>query len=401
MSRNIALMPWIRFFQNALFWQATWFLYFQNELSAADALLLYVIYDLAVTAFEAPSGYLSDRLGRRGTLILSAIAMCLGTGLLTIGGAFWVFAMGQAFYGIGMACVSGTDTALVFESLESEGRGDEIEAVSLRLFRFGFAALALSSVVGGALALLSAQLPFLASTAAFGALTLLMLRLKEPPSTQATRATMTERARFRSLLQSLRAPLLKWLLAIGVLFYGFSHLPFVYGQPFIRATMEQAGYGGNTAPLVAGIVTAIMMILSILVSYAAPKVRKTFGLTGALLLAMTVLVIIPAGLALSGSILAIALLLLRKVPDSFSVAMQSAAVQPLVKNETRATFLSLQSFLGKLLFGASLWVASFATVEVGEMPLADIRYILSWYAAAGCLFLVMLLVTARIPRHSD
>ena len=46
-SRNVALYPWFKFAQNLLFWQATWFLFFQNELSGAEAILLYAIYDLA------------------------------------------------------------------------------------------------------------------------------------------------------------------------------------------------------------------------------------------------------------------------------------------------------------------------------------------------------------------
>ena len=34
MTKNITLFPWFKFCQNLLFWQATWFLYFQQELSA-------------------------------------------------------------------------------------------------------------------------------------------------------------------------------------------------------------------------------------------------------------------------------------------------------------------------------------------------------------------------------
>jgi hypothetical protein len=63
-ARNITLYPWIKFCQNLIFWQAVWFLFFQTELSAADAIVLYAIYDIGTTVLEVPSGYLSDRLGR-------------------------------------------------------------------------------------------------------------------------------------------------------------------------------------------------------------------------------------------------------------------------------------------------------------------------------------------------
>ena len=55
-ARNIAIYPWFRFCQNLIFWQAVWFLYFQAELSATEAILLYAIYDVGTTALEVPSG---------------------------------------------------------------------------------------------------------------------------------------------------------------------------------------------------------------------------------------------------------------------------------------------------------------------------------------------------------
>ena len=69
LNRNIPLYRWSRFLRNLIFLQAVWFLYFQTELSAAEAILLYAIFDVAVTMLEVPSSYMSDRLGCRKTLI--------------------------------------------------------------------------------------------------------------------------------------------------------------------------------------------------------------------------------------------------------------------------------------------------------------------------------------------
>jgi len=68
MNRNIRLYPWFKFVQQLIFWQATWFLYFETHLSAAEAILLYVVSDISTTALEVPSGYMSDRVGRKFTL---------------------------------------------------------------------------------------------------------------------------------------------------------------------------------------------------------------------------------------------------------------------------------------------------------------------------------------------
>ena len=53
-SRNISLYRWSRFLRSLSFWQAIWFLYFQDMLSATDAILLYAVYDVATTFLEVP-----------------------------------------------------------------------------------------------------------------------------------------------------------------------------------------------------------------------------------------------------------------------------------------------------------------------------------------------------------
>ena len=84
MARNLRLYPWFKFFQGLYFWHAVWFLYFQSELSAAEAVLLYAIYDVGALALEVPSGYMSDRLGRRVTLIAAAASGLAGAMLLVV-----------------------------------------------------------------------------------------------------------------------------------------------------------------------------------------------------------------------------------------------------------------------------------------------------------------------------
>lgn len=165
-ARNVQLYPWFKFFQNLLFWQSTWFLFFQSELSAAQAILIYVFFEISTTIFEVPSGYLSDLVGRRFTLILSGLAGLTSALMQWFGGDFWVFAIAQIALGAHMAFASGTDSALLFESLAEDNRADEIEAQELRAWRFTMAAFAISAVTGGAMALIDLRLPFAATASA-------------------------------------------------------------------------------------------------------------------------------------------------------------------------------------------------------------------------------------------
>ncbi len=390
-SANVALYPWFKFFQSLLFWQAVWFLFFQSELSAAEAVLIYVFYDIATTLLEVPSGYMSDRAGRRITLIFSALAGLVATLMQALGSEFWVFAFAQAALGLHMAFASGTDSSLLYESLAEDGREDEIEAQELRAWRFGFAGFAISAITGGAMALIDLRVPYFATAAAFALCFIVTLRFREPTH---RRSELSEWARLDALGTCFRKPVLVWLFGLSALMYGYSHVPFIFGQPFILQALEPLGLAAN-APLVSGAVTAAMMAVSLLTSLVAQTLRARIGLAGILLLAFAMQIGLIGALALTGSALAIALLLLRMVPDSFSRPFIIARIQRELSDDVRATYLSLQSLVARLLFAASLYVASGAASDVGEMTRTQISLILSAYALAGLIAFAILAATAR------
>ncbi len=390
-ARNLTLLAWIKFAQNLLFWQATWFLFLQDSLSAAEAVLLYAIYDIGTTVFEVPSGYMSDRIGRRETLLASAFAGIAAMVCFVTGDSFATFALAQVLLGASIAFASGTDSSLLYETLAAEGRESEVEAQELRLWRFTFVALMVSAVTGGLMARAVPVLPFILSGAAFVVMLILASRLRDSPhdlgEADAVRFAAAIAAAFRN-------PVLLWLFALGVVMYGFSHVPFVFGQPFILAALAQVGLSGE-APLVSGLVVGVMMAVSVAASFAAPRIRDRIGLARILLLAFALQIVLCAVLALNQSLLAIAILFLRMVPDSLSRPFILATTQPLLSDGMRATYLSIQSFAGRIVFAFSLWIASRNVSTVGEMPLQDLTLVLATYALVGSVIWITLWFLVR------
>lgn len=393
-NRNVALFPWFRFLQNLLFWQAVWFLYFQSELSAAEAILLYAVYDIATTVLEVPSGYMSDRLGRRVTLAASALAGLVGAALIGVGEGFWMFAIGQVLLGANVAFSSGTDSALLFESLVGAGREDEIEREELRAWRYSFVGLAISAVLGGGLAMIGGTLPFLAGAAAFGVALLVGLGFHEPTNRGSEVSTGAELVRFRSLRTSMGEPVLIWLFVIAVLMYVFSHILFVFGQPFILQALADSGLREDV-PLVSGTVSAAMLFLSVVASLYAPALRVRLGLPRLLLIALAMQIALSGVLALTDAVIAIAALFLRMVPTSLSRPFILARIQPLLQNDSRATYLSLQSLASRLILSATFLIVAFAMPERGQLDHPEIRQILTWYVGTGVVFLAALVFAAR------
>lgn len=391
MERNLKLYPWFKFARNLIFWQAIWFLFFQQELSASEAILLYAVYDLSTTILEVPSGYMSDRLGRRVTLLVSGVAGVAGAVFLAVGDSFAAFAAAQIMFGTSAAFVSGTDSALLYQSLAALNREDEIEAQELRAWRFGFVALAISAAAGGAMALWGFLVPILASVVSAIFALIIILALRDPPSAQDR--PRGEWARLASLKDSLTEPVLIWFFVLMVLMYGFSHIPFVFGQPFILEALAARGLDGG-APLVSGVVTSVMMALSVMASLFAVRLRKRLGLAAVLLGAFGMQILLAGVLALTNSALAIAFLFLRMVPDALSSPFVKARVQSMLQDESRATYVSVQSLCGRLLFAGSLYLASGAASERDAMAYSEIQVILAVYAIIGLVLLGGLAVAA-------
>ena len=388
-ERTVALYPWYRFCRSLVFWQAVWFLYFQDQLSGAAAILLYAIYDIGTTVLEVPSGWLSDRIGRRPTLILAALAELAGAALLVIGGSFEVFVAGQLLVGASMAFASGTDSALLYESLAVTGRADEVEHQEVRAWRYSFVALALSAVIGGAMAMGHPTAPFVAGALAACALLAVTLRLAEPPRTE----TGGDKIRLVALGEALGNPALAWLFVLSVAMYAFSHVPFVFGQPFILQALSGLGLDAD-APLVSGAISSGMMLVSVAVSWAAPGLRMRLGLARLLLLAFAMQVALIGVMALTDAAVVVLLLLLRMVPDSLSRPFILARIQPSLADAARATYLSLQSLVGRLVFAASLAVAAGHASDRSLMTGEQVATVLGWYAAVGLMLLAGLALLA-------
>lgn len=367
-------------------------MFLQDSLSAAEAVLLYAIYDIGTTLFEVPSGYMSDRIGRRVTLVTSALAGAASMVCFALGDSLAIFALAQILLGASIAFASGTDSALLYETLAAEGREDEVEAQELRLWRFTFAALMASAVTGGLMARAVPVLPYIMSGAAFLAMLALSLALRD------AHKHVSDTDRPSSIILAMQAafrhPVLLWLFALSVVMYGFSHVPFVFGQAFILEALAQVGLSGE-APLVSGLVTTVMMAVSVAASFAAQAIRQRIGLGPTLLLAFALQILICATLALSQSPLAISILFLRMVPDSLSRPFILARIQPLVGDTMRATYLSIQSFVGRIAFATSLWIASRNVTDVGEMPTEDLVTVLGAYAVVGAVIWVLLRAMSR------
>ena len=135
-----------------LFWKD------QIGLSLTEIMLLQAIFSLASLCLEFPSGYVSDRLGYRFSLNLAALLGIIGWGLYTVADTFSGVLIAEIVLGVSFAFISGSDSALLFESLRQNGQEGEYSRLDGRMTGWGQVGEAAGAICAG---LLYAKLPIL------------------------------------------------------------------------------------------------------------------------------------------------------------------------------------------------------------------------------------------------
>lgn len=362
MQRNIQLYPLYVIFFNMMAWLPVFFLFFNQHLSLEQVLQLEALYYASVVLLEVPSGYFSDSIGRRPTLLISSVAFSLSYGLFFIGDNFAIFAVAQILLAVGFAFSSGTDTSFHYDSLAAVNQEDQYGDREAKVARNGFIASAVAIFLGGLVGILALRYAYgISFLGALGAV-IVVFFFKEPTLRQDVEApTSGFGNQLRLTIGYLQKPGLFWLFAFAILMTILNHIPYEFYQPYINLLGDDIPLLANQTSLVAGIVMGVSMLLGAFAAGRSIWLSDQIGIGATLLLATSLqtFLILMMGLALN--VLIIPFILLRAVPFGLMRAPMNAAIAPQVAQAQRATYLSIQSLAGRLAFSATLiglaWIA--------------------------------------------
>ena len=209
------------------------FLYFNQHMPIEQVLRLEAIYYVAVVILEVPSGYLSDTLGRRLTLLISAVSAIFAYALFFWGGSFGIFVLAQIGLAASMAFRSGTDTSFHYDLLKCLGREDAYPQREARITRNVFIASAGAALLGGAVSIFALRVAYgLSLLAACVAFALVLLFAE--PDREASAASGGQASGFflqiRACLAYLSQPVLGWLMLFSVFMTVVNHIPYEFYQ---------------------------------------------------------------------------------------------------------------------------------------------------------------------------
>ena len=391
LTRSVRLYPIYAPLTQAYFWLPVFFLYFNQHMPIDQVLRLEAIYYVAVVILEVPSGYLSDTLGRRLTLLISAVSAIFAYALFFLGGSFGVFVLAQIGLAASMAFRSGTDTSFHYDLLKCLGREDAYPQREARIMRNVFIASAGAALLGGAVSIFALRaaygLSLLAACVAF----VLVLLFAEPDREVSTaRQASGFFLQIRACLAYLGQPVLGWLMLFSVFMTVVNHIPYEFYQPYIQLLGGEA-----STPLLTGLHTALTMGIAAWFARQSIRLRDYLGTRSALMLSAGVQVVLIAMMGFFFHPVVALLLAFRSVPRALMIAPLNAATVPRLQQHHRATYLSIQSLIGRLSF--SLCLALLAGVSEGsDIGLSHTLLYCAIFAIAGCV--VLAVIAVMIPR---
>jgi MFS family permease len=318
------------------FWFGIWIKYLTvtRELELKYILLMDMPFWLAVAALEAPFGALADRIGHSRVLAIGA-----GVYALTIAGFgfttnYWMLFADYMLWAVAMACRSGADQALVYDSFKQAGQEERFSKVVGRGFAIMIAAGTTGVILGGFLAAFT-SMAFTVQVSFIGPLLAMFVALAMvEPHVEHERPHYLENLR-RGFSYAWNTPQVRHTVLLGSTVMMAAFAPVILIQPFLIEHDVRTGlFGVYQAPLrIAAVIAAIL----------AHRAAARTGAPAMFALACLGMVLAFAGLSAVDRVGMFALFAVPALIQGFMRPTIDTYINQHTPSETRATVLSVSS----------------------------------------------------------
>src|SRR3989344_1852202 len=180
-ERNIKLnyiigsLMWGRFFIPilALF-------YIASQVTLEQFTIIMAVFAFSTFVLEIPTGVIADLLGKKKALLISRAMYVIEIILIAFFNGFWIFLVAKIISGIGVSFGSGTNSALLYDSLKRLEREKEHKKISGLANTISKISMAIVFIIGAYLFSLNYKLPAIASLPLIILGFILTFFLKEP-----------------------------------------------------------------------------------------------------------------------------------------------------------------------------------------------------------------------------
>jgi len=344
LRRNVPLLYAFSFLQMTLFPMAVITLFWKDRigLSLSQILLLQSIFAVAMVVMEYPSGYISDRVGYRTALTAASLLGIVGWGVYTVAASFKDVLIAEILLGISTSFISGTDSALLYESLKGSGEEAAYARHEGRSTGFGQTGEAAGALFAGVLYARYPLLPFILQVGVWVLALFLTRGLTEPRREPRHHAGHLREALASARYVFVQNRRLRVTMLLSIVLGLSSFYPVWLIQPYMRDSgVPIASFGPVWAG--ANLTVALFAVLS-------HRVRDFLGERGMILLLVVLVWGGYLGLGWSAGVWGFLFYYLLTAMRGMRGPLLLHVAQAEIPSSNRAGMLSLQSLSFRLLF---------------------------------------------------
>jgi MFS family permease len=318
--------------------------YADNGLNDYDIFLLQAIYSLSVALLEIPSGYMADIIGRKKSLLLGSILGTAGFVIYSLSSSFYGFLCAEIVLGFGGSFISGSDSALLYDSLQAMKKEQRYLQYEGRITSLGNFAETFAAICGGLVAAALSYRAVYVTQAVIAAIAIpAAFMILEPPRKKLERPGISqifEICRYALWQNKGLSSILLFSSVIGTATLCMAWTSQVY---FVR--------NGLTEISITPLWVVLNLTVAVISAYAATVVKQLGSRTALFIIVMC----IPGGFVALGFVslpVGIVVLLLFYGVRGYATPYLRDELNQRCVSETRATVLSIRSMVIRVSFSA-------------------------------------------------
>ena len=181
MRRNIRLLYVYMFLNRLGMWLPIIVLFVQDRgFSLTQYTILDAVWYASTLVFEIPTGVVTDRYGRKISLLIAVLVQSLSLFIVAYSYTFAVMFIAYVLWGFGSSFETGTHDALIYDSLDQINKASDYRIVRGRMTSLAIFAGALGSILAGYLGGIQLALPIILTASIALLMFPLVLLIKEP-----------------------------------------------------------------------------------------------------------------------------------------------------------------------------------------------------------------------------
>ncbi len=148
-QHNLKYYTWYYTISGLIFPIPIWVAFYTQVITLEQLALINAIESLVTLTLEVPTGALADILGRRRTIIIGSIMLSIFFFAVPFANSFLAILLLSLVSGAGSALISGSDSALIYDSLKEQKQEASISSVYTKIGLYYRISLIIATLAAG------------------------------------------------------------------------------------------------------------------------------------------------------------------------------------------------------------------------------------------------------------